>query len=173
MSHRLIGDPASLSALAASLRRTALQLRNDAEQMAPALEDSAPGWTGPVAMTTRRRTAAVIDSLESVADALDSCARSLQRAATDLASSAADLRAIEEQAATAGFEVREGRLMRAWGITGVADGSAEHDGDRLREGLQDRLHQLLTTMGRQRSRLAADCRDATLLLTEASSALRA
>lgn len=142
MSHRLIGDPASLSALGASLRRTALQVRTDAERMATALEDSVPGWTGPVAMTTRRRTVTVIDSLEAVAGALDSCARSLQRTATDLASSVADLRAIEEQAATAGFEVKEGRLVRAWGITGVADGGAEQDGDRVRQGLQDRLSTL-------------------------------
>lgn len=173
MSHRLLGDPASLSALAAALRRTALQLRADAERMAPALEDSTPGWTGPVATSTRRRTAAALDSLESVAGALDACARSLQRAATDLASCAADLRMIQEQAAAAGFEVKEGRLQRTWGITGIADGSAEQDGDRVREGLQDRLHQLVTALGRQRSRLATDCRDATLLLTEASSALRA
>ncbi|KRE37702.1 hypothetical protein ASG73_08625 [Janibacter sp. Soil728] len=168
----MIGDAASLSALAATLRRAALQLRADAERLEAALEDASPGWTGPTATSTRRRTAAVGASLETVAASLDACAGSLQRAATDLSGCTADLRAIEEQAVAAGFEVRDGRLVRTWGITGVADHGAEVDGDRVREALQERLHLLVSALGRLRARLAADCEQATALLGETSAALR-
>lgn len=173
MSHPLLGDPAALSALAATLRRTALQLSSDAETLREALEDCSPGWTGPAATSTRRRTAAVLATLEPVAAALDGCGRHLQQASTDLAAATADLRALEESAIAAGFEVRDGRLHQAWGITGVADRVAEADGDRRRDELQERLRQLLATMGRHRAALAAHCDEATRLLGRASSALRA
>ena len=172
MSHPGMGDPASLSALAATVRRAALQLRTDAERLASALEHASPGWTGPTATTTRRRTAAVVASVETVATALDACGGSLQRAATDLAGCTADLRAIEEQAGAAGFEVQDGRLLRAWGITGVADHGAEADGDRARQALQGRLHLLASAVGRLRAQLTAECEQATRLLGETSAALR-
>ncbi|CAM4148267.1 hypothetical protein [Janibacter anophelis] len=173
MSHPLLGDPAALSALAATLRRTALQLSSDAQALREALEDCAPGWTGPTATSTRRRTATVLATLEPVAAALDGCGRHLQQAATELAATTADLRALEESASAAGFEVRDGRLHRAWGITGVADHVVQADGDRRRGELQERLRQLLATMGRHRAALAAHCDEATRLLGRASSALRA
>lgn len=173
MSHPLLGDPAALSALAATLRRTALQLSSDAERLREALEDCTPGWTGPAATATRRRSATVLATLEPVAAALDGCGRHLQQAATELAATTADLRALEESALAAGFEVRDGRLHRAWGITGVADGVAEADGHRRRDELQERLRQLLATMGRHRASLASHCDEATHLLGQASTALRA
>lgn len=172
MSHPLLGDPASLSALAATLRRTAVVLRADGEGLDHAREDATPGWTGPASVATRRRVATLGAAATTTATALDDCGRGLQLAATELSASIARLRALEEEATAAGLQVRDGTVGRSWGITGVADPSHETDGDLLRERLQERVHQTVTTMGRHRTRLAADCERARALLADAVTAMR-
>lgn len=172
MNHPLLGDPASMSALGATLRRTALQLLTDGERVDLALEDASPGWSGPTAVRTRRRVALLGSSTREVAAALDDCGRSLQDAATDLAASLARLRELEEEARAAGLEVRDGSVERAWGITGVADAGSEVDGDRLREGLQARVQQSVATLGRQRAGLVTACDRATGLLRRTAALLR-
>lgn len=172
MSHPLLGDPASMSALAATLRHTALQLRADGERLELSLEDASPGWSGPTAVVSRRRAAALVCAVGTIARALDDCGGSLQLAATGLADSIARLRALEEEAAAAGLAVRDGSVERSWGITGVADPSAAVDGDRLITGLQERVHQTVTSLGRHRTRLTADCESASRLLAETGAVLR-
>ena len=92
--------------------------------------------------------------------------------AAELAATTAGLRALEEEAAAAGLQVRDGTVHRAWGITGVADAGGEAAGADRREELQSRVHQLVSGLGSDRARLAADCRRAAHELALAAAALR-
>lgn len=172
MSSPLLGDPASMSALGASLRRTAVLLAADGERLTTNLDDATPGWTGPRGTALRRRTGTVATQTRSVASTLDDVGRSLQAAATDLAVAVGHLRELEDAARALGLEVREGTVTKGWGITGVADPTALHDEDRQRERLQERVHQAVTTLGRRRARLAEDLTRAAELLAQSSAELR-
>lgn len=172
MTTPLLGDPASMSALGASLRRTAVELAADGEALATATADAAPGWRGPRAISLRQRLDTTATQTSAIATALDDAGRSLQTAATDLASAIAHLRELEDVAAAIGLEVREGAVTKGWGITGVADAAAEQDEDRQRERLQERVHQAVTTLGRHRARLTGELTRATELLARATARLR-
>lgn len=172
MTTPLLGDPASLSALAGSLRRTAAQLAADADDLDSALADAARGCSSPRSMSLRRSVEAAASQTGRIAAALDEVGGSLQTAATDLAAAIAHLRELEEAARTAGLEVRDGSVTGGWGIAGLADAGAALDGDRLRERLQERIHGAVTTLGRQRARSTADCVRARRLLQEASATPR-
>lgn len=167
-----LGDPTSLSALAATLRRSSLALRADGERIRQALDDASPGWSGPTGTRTRRRIDLVTTSLEDVARALDDSAHALQTSATRLAEVIAGIRSVEEEAERYGLVVRDGTVERAWGITGVADPSGHVDAERARESLQESLLRLVTALGRHRSRLAADVELATHRLADTSALLR-
>lgn len=172
MSSPLLGDPASMSALGASLRRTAVLLAADGERLAAGLDRAAPGWRGPRSVELRRRTGVTAAQTRAIASALDDAGRSLQTAATDLAAAIAHLRELEGAAAAMGLEVREGAVTKGWGITGVADADALQDEDRQRTRLQERVHQAVTTLGRRRARLTDDLTRAAELLAQASVELR-
>lgn len=173
MSTPLLGDPASMSALGATLRRTAVRMAADGEQVAAHLEDASPGWRGPRALELRRRTETGAEQAAAIATALDDVGRALQTAATDLAAAISHLRELEDAATSLGLEVREGAVTKGWGITGIADAEALHDADRQRERLQERVHQAVTTLGRRRARLTDDLAHASELLVRASARLRA
>lgn len=172
MTNALLGDPASMSALGASLRRTAVRLAEDAERLADASAQASPGWSGPRAAGLRRRVDTVTTHTDGVAAALDDVGRALQLAATDLATAIAQLRELEASASGLGLQVRDGSVTRGWGITGVADAGAVRAGDEQRQRLQVRVHQTVTTLGRQRARLAKDLDKASVLLTRAAAELR-
>lgn len=172
MTGPLLGDPGSMSALAASLRLTAVQLAADGERLAAALAEASPGWRGPRSVLLRRRLESTAAQARAMAAALDGAGRSLQAAATDLAASIAHLRALEEEARAAGLEVRDGTVSRGWGITGVADAGSAREAEVRRERLQERLHQAVTTLGRQRAVLARDLTHAEDLLSRSAGVLR-
>ncbi len=172
MTTALLGDPASMSALGARLRRTAAHLATDGEALSSALAEASPGWRGPRSVQLRRRTSTATEQVVAVAAALDEVGRSLQTAATELSTAIARLRELETAAAALGLEVREGAVTRGWGITGVADPAAQRDADEGRDRLQERVHQTVTTLGRHRARLAKDLDRAQELLARAADELR-
>ncbi|WP_338748257.1 hypothetical protein [Janibacter alittae] len=172
MTTPLLGDPASMSALGASLRRTAGHLAADGEALAGAVTGATPGWPGPRSVRLRRRTSTTAEQTTAVASALDEVGRSLQTAATDLAAAIARLRELEDAAATMGLEVREGAVTRGWGITGVADAAAAREEDGRRHRLQEQVHQTITALGRHRARLAKDLARGQGLLARAADELR-
>lgn len=173
MSTPLLGDPASMSALGASLRRAAVLLSADGERLTAAVDDASPGWRGPRALELRRRATTTAEQAREVAVALDGAGRALQVASTDLAAAIAHLRELEETASARGLEVRDGTVSKGWGITGVADPGALHDEDLERVRLQERVHQAVTTLGRRRARLSSELTRASSLLARASDELRA
>lgn len=172
MTTPLLGDPASMSALGASLRRTAVHLTADGEALAGAVAEAAPGWRGPRSVQLRRRSSAAAEQTTAVASTLDEVGRSLQSAAADLSAAIARLRELEDAAAAMGLEVREGAVTKGWGITGVADAAALRDEDDRRHRLQERVHQTVTALGRHRARLTKDLARAQDLLAHASDELR-
>lgn len=172
MTTPLLGDPASMSALGARLRRTAAHLTTDGEDLSSALAEVSPGWRGPRSVQLRRRTSIATEQAGLVASALDEVGRSLQTAATDLSTAIARLRELEAAAAALGLEVREGAVTRGWGITGVADAATLRDADDRRDRLQERVHQTVTTLGRHRARLVKDFARAQDLLARAADELR-
>lgn len=172
MTTPLLGDPASMSALGASLRRAAAHLGGDGEDLSSALAQASPGWRGPRSVQLRRRTSTAAEQTTAVASALDEVGRSLQAAATDLSTAIARLRELEDAAAALGLEVREGAVTKGWGITGLADAATLRDEDERRERLQERVHQTVTTLGRHRARLATDLARARELLARACDELR-
>lgn len=173
MSHPLLGDPGSLSALASSLRSRAVQLHADAEALRAALADAAPGWRGPSALERRRRAERLAEATATTAEAMDACGRTLHSTATELAEAIARLRALEEEARAAGLDVRDGTVERSWGITGVADAHSVDEAERVRASLQERVHHVVTTLGRHRTLLTAECARASELLRRTSAGLRA
>lgn len=173
MTTPLLGDPASMSALGASLRRTAVRLAVDGERLDTALADASTSWSGPRAVRQRRRAGTAAEQAAAIAAALDDVGRSLQTAATELAAAVAHLRELEDEAAALGLDVQEGTVTKGWGITGVADAAVVHEEDRRRERLQERVHQAVTTLGRHRARLGSDLTRASGLLRQASAELRA
>lgn len=172
MSTALLGDPASMSALGAALRRHAVQLAADGEGLAAALDDATPGWSGRRATEIRRRAGTASVQTRSIAGSLDEVGRALQAAATDLADAIGHLRELEDAATALGLEVREGAVTQRWGITGVAEAATVEDEDRRRRRLQERVHQAVTTLGRRRARLGDELVRASRLLAESSAALR-
>lgn len=157
--HALVGDPASASALAATMRRSSGRLRREADRVESALAAVGDGWVGPTAREHRRRATGVAEVLSATARLLDESSAALQRAATDLADHLADLAALEEEAARHGLEVRDGMVARGWGIVGVVPESS--DGlagpDEVRARLDERLHGIASALGRSRARLVREC----------------
>lgn len=160
----LHGDPASISALAASSAAASLRLAREAEQVAAALEEAERGepggrWTGRAALEHRRRSRAVAQTLAGTAQTLRQVAQTLQQGAAEMAEPLAELGRVEERAAAHGLAVRDGMVARTWGITGVVDASAP-SGEAVRTELEARLHVAASALGRCRARLTRDCLDA-------------
>ena len=109
------GDPASLSACARTVREVARRLDDHATGVRAAYREVGDGWTGRESVATRRAGAGLADATSATTAELDRVGRVLQDHATDLADLVARARAIEERAAEAGLEVRDGRVERALG----------------------------------------------------------
>lgn len=168
----LWGDPASVSALAAALRRAAARLAGDGLSVRERLREDAPERSGPRLAQTRQDVDAVMAGSARVAEVLDSTGRRLQSGATDLAATITTLRRLEEEAATLGLEVRDGTVRERWGIIGVADPAAARADEENRHRVQERLHIGLADLGRRRAALARDCATASQTLQECTAALR-
>lgn len=168
----LWGDPASVSALAATLRRVASRLEGGGRSVQERLRDDAPEWTGVPAGEIRHDVDAVLTESARVAEVLDSIGRRLQSGATDLAATIAGLRRLEDDAAALGLQVRDGTVRERWGIIGVADPAAARADDENRRHVQERLHIGLADLGRRRAALARDCATASRTLQECTVALR-
>lgn len=152
----LHGDPASISALAATMRTASLRLAAEAERVGRALDDAEPGWTGRAALEQRRRSRAAAQTLARAAETLRQSAQTLQEGATELAEPLAELQRIEERAAEHGLAVRDGMVSTTWGITGVVADDAP-SGEAVRAQLEQRLHAAASALGRTRARVTRDC----------------
>jgi hypothetical protein len=166
------GDPASLSACAGTARAVAERLGERAAGLRTASERLGEGWTGRSSATTRRRVALLAESVDAGAARLDHVGRVLQDHATDLAELVARARALEERARASGLELRDGRVVVGWGVTGPADARADRAREEARGALQSELDLVLAQHRRRRDWVLGVLRDSTTGLSDVSHRLR-
>ena len=166
------GDPASLSACGRTVREVARRLEDDATGVRTAYREVGEEWTGRTSAAARRAGADLADAASAAGADLDRVGRVLQDQATDLADLVARARVLEERAAAAGLEVRDGRVVQGWGVTGAADPDAHRERERTRVALQADLDLVLAQHRRRRDWVLEVLRDSTTLLAEVSRRLR-
>jgi uncharacterized protein YukE len=166
------GDPASVSACASVVRSVATALEASGEPLAGSLRELADGWTGRVSATTRRRGEALAAAAGTTAVALDRVAVVLQDHATDLAELRARARRLEDRAAAAGLELRDGRVVPRYGVAGEADAAGDHRRAEVAAAVQEELDAVAARHARRRDWLVGVMRASTEELAAASRALR-
>ena len=166
------GDPASVSACALTARAVAERLGRQATGVRTAYEAVGVGWTGRRSVAARRAGGALAQACDETAGELDRVGGLLQDHATDLADLVARARAVEERAAAAGLEVRDGRVERAWGVTGSADAVADRSLEETRSMLQREVELLLAQHRRRRDFVLGFVRESTTTLSGVSHRLR-
>lgn len=166
------GDPGSLSACAATAASVGRRLGALAEALGPEVETLGEGWAGRASVATRRRGAALAGAGTSTADELTRVAGVLQDQASDLADLLARARAVEERAASAGLEVRDERVLPAYGVRGEADAVAQRAQHELAAHLQAELDLLLAQHRRRRDFVLGVLRASTQRLAALSHGLR-
>lgn len=166
------GDPASTSACASTLRSVAAALGDHAEPLAESVRALAHGWPGRVSVTTRRRGESLAAATGTTAGVLDRVAVVLQDHATDLADLHARARRVGERAAAAGLEVRDGRVVPAYGIAGEADAADDRRRADVAAALQDELDAVSARHDRRRDWVLGVLRASADELAAVSRALR-
>jgi hypothetical protein len=168
-----LGDPAACSLAGGSLARLGAHLDSAASRADAAWREVREGWVGAAA----RRAAAQYDTLARGTHAtgaeLGRLGRRLQEHTADLAEAVQAVRDVEARAATAGLQVRDGRVTPAWGVAGVADEQSAAARERAREALQHELDGVLLHLSRRRARLADALDAGRIALAHAAAELRA
>jgi hypothetical protein len=166
------GDPASLSACAATVRAVGGHLGGRATGVRTASRLLAEGWTGRASSGVRARAGGLAEATDTTGTELDRVGRVLQDHASDLADLVARGRRLEELARAAGLEVREGRVELAWGVTGTADAEGDHRRTEARATLQADLDLVLAQHQRRRDWVLGVLRESTTALADISHDLR-
>ena len=166
------GDPASLSACAATAASVGHRLAAVAAALGPEVAALGEGWPGRVSVLTRRRGDALATSAAPTAAELERVGRLLQDRATDLADLHARARSLEERAAAAGFVIRDDHVVPAYGVRGEADAATEAAERAGADALGSELELLLAQHRRRRDFLLAELRDSTERLATLAHGLR-
>lgn len=167
------GDPGSLSACGGLARRAAAGLGRDADLLRDAYAALGHGWTGLAARSTRASGGLVARTVADTAAELDRVGSLVQDHATTVATLATQVRDIEERAAAGGLEIRDGRLVPSWGISGEASQSRVTLRSQRRAELQARLDSTLAAQTRARATLRSALETSGGVLARLSAALRA
>jgi hypothetical protein len=171
------GDPASLSQTGGALRQLATRLRTTGRTAHAAFDDAAAddaagGRRDRVVTAARRQYDAVDAAAAAAAVELDRAGAAVQAHASDLAEALAHARSLAARADAAGLQVVEGVLVPAWGVAGVADGSAARSREQVQQQLQGELDQLGVLLARRRSALVATLAGSRDLLGTHAARLR-
>ncbi|MBM6400903.1 hypothetical protein [Phycicoccus sonneratiae] len=166
------GDPASLSACAATTAAVGRRLDALAQALGPEVAALGEGWPGRASVATRRRGGGLADAGAATADELVRVAGVLQDQASDLADLLARARAVEERAEAAGLVVRDERVVPAYGVRGEADAAAQRALTERATGLQAELDLVLAQHRRRRDFVLGVLRESTDRLAALSHGLR-
>lgn len=154
MSASLLGDPASVAALAATMRRRSAELAARADRVVETHADAAAGWVGPVSVGHRRRldgcvqsTTETVAEMVALADALEAFGHALAEARHEVARASDEARSV-------GLTIEDGSVTQEWGITGEADADAGARRSEVAEVLTRRLARATTLLERRRLTLA-------------------
>jgi hypothetical protein len=166
------GDPASCSQLGGTLRQLATRLRTTGRAAHDAFDNGDSARPGPVVVQVRRRVDLLDAAAATAAREVDRIGTALQAHASDLAEAIAQARLITARAGSAGLRIADGELAAAWGVSGVADGTANAHQDATRDRLQSELDGVASLVGQRRQRLAATLRESQDVLASHAGALR-
>ncbi|MFQ6172813.1 hypothetical protein ACK8HX_14480 [Oryzobacter sp. R7] len=166
------GDAASLSACARTAVEVAHRLAPESASLGREVDDLGEGWTGRASVATRRSGDGLVAATAVVATQLERVALVLQDQSTDLADLVARERGVREHAAAAGLDVRDGRVVLAWGVSGTADAGAQHEREAVRDALQGDLDLVAAQHARRRDFVLGVLRDSTAALADVSHGLR-
>ncbi|MGG5260808.1 hypothetical protein [Phycicoccus avicenniae] len=166
------GDPGSLSACAVTTGAAGRRLAAEAGALGPEVAALGEGWPGRVSASMRRRGAALADAGALVSHELEQVAALLQDQATDLADLGARARVLEERAAAAGLEIRDGHVASAYGVRGEADAVTERRQGAAVTGLQAELDLVLAQHRRRRDFVLGALRESSDRLAALSHDLR-
>lgn len=166
------GDPASCSRVGGSLRQLATALRTSGRATQTAVADPDLQRPGTVVARARRQLTGLAEAATAASVELDRVGSALQDHAADLSEAVADVRALAARAEAVGLQVAGGRLVPAWGVSGVADGSADAARAEQRAGLQPELDRLLAVLAARRHRLAATVAASSSVLADHARTLR-
>ena len=171
------GDPGSLSQTGGALRRLASRLRATGRAAHAAFDDAlagdaAAGRRDRVVVAARRQYDAVDAAAAAAAVELDRAGSAVQAHASDLAEAVAKARAVAARADAAGLRVVDGVVLPAWGVAGVADGSATQSREQVQSQLQAELDQLGVLLARRRSALVSALADSRDLLAGHAARVR-
>ena len=172
MSGPLSGDSASCSQLGGMLRQLATRLRSTGRSAHNAFDNGDSARPGPVLVAARRRVDLVDAAAAAAAREVDRIGTALQAHATDLAEALATGRRLTARAEAAGLRVTDGELAAAWGVSGVADESANASQQGTREQLQHELDAVASLLAQRRHRLCATLRESQDVLATHAGALR-
>lgn len=171
------GDPGSLSQTGGALRRLASRLRTTGRDAHAAFDDAladdaAGGRRDRVVLAARRQYDAVDAAAAAAAVELDRAGSAVQAHASDLAEAVARARSVAARAEAAGLRVVDEVVLPAWGVAGVADGSAAQSRDQVQSQLQAELDQLGVLLARRRSALVSALAESRDLLAWHAARLR-
>ncbi|MEO7422162.1 MAG: hypothetical protein ABIU87_07195 [Ornithinibacter sp.] len=166
------GDPASLSACAGTVRRVGSELLASADGIRVTGDELGAQWQGRASARVRKRTATLATASDTAAEQLNRVGVVLQDHAAELADLVARARMIGERADTAGLEVREGRVIVAFGVTGTADPERAGAQEVTRARLQGDLDLVLAQHRRRRDWVLEVLRESGAVLEQVSQGLR-
>jgi hypothetical protein len=170
------GDPASLSQTGGALRQLATRLRTTGRRAHAAFDEAAgagsAGRPDRVVVAARRQYDAVDAAAAAAAAELDRAGTAVQAHASDLAEAVAQARSVAARADAAGLRVVDGLVQPAWGVAGVADGSAAQSRGQVQSQLQAELDQVTVLLARRRSTLVAALGASRDVLAGHAAALR-
>lgn len=166
------GDAASLSACARTAREVAFLLAEESVSLRRAVDAVGEGWTGRSSASTRRTGDALAEGAGALAHELDHVGQVLQDHATDLADLVARERAVRERATAHGLEVRDGRVVLGWGVSGSADLTATREQEAARALLQSDLDLVLAQHTRRRDFVLRVLGTSTAALSDVAHRLR-
>ncbi len=166
------GDPGSLSACAATAAAAGRRLGAQARALDPEIAALGEGWAGRTSVAARRRGGTLAAAATRTAAELERLSRVLQDQATDLADLRARARALEERASAAGLEIRDHRVVPAFGVRGEADAAAQETLEAVGVSLQADLDLVLAQHRRRRDFALGSLRESTDRLAEVSRGLR-
>lgn len=155
----VVGDPASVSALAAASGGSARRLAEAVADLREAVDALAIGWVGRPALARRTALGAVADTCDQVARELEAAGGLLQTHAVLLADVIHQGRVLRESVSGAGLRIEDQVVALPLGPRGGVDAASEARIEQRRQSLQNDLDalRLRTSMarGQLRSRLAA------------------
>lgn len=154
VSGSLLGDPASVAALAGVLRRRSAELSSATADLEGAHAEARDGWVGPTAVRHRRRIDQGVATTRVCTAQMLTLADALEAFGTALAETRQVVREVQEQAEAVGLDLVDGAIVPRWGIRGEAAARESQVQEETSERLARRLARATTLLERRRTNLA-------------------